>query len=491
METKRIGIFIRVSTEMQVRDDSPEHHELRARHYAEAKGWEVLEVYQLDAVSGKSVMKHPETQRMLADIRSGHISGLVFSKLARLARNTIELLEFSDIFRKHNADLISLAESIDTGSPAGRMFYTVIAAMAQWEREEISSRVAASVPIRAKLGKPLGGQASFGFRWEGKELVVDEKEAPVRKLMFELFVQHQRKHATATALNESGYRTRNGSKFTATTIGRLLRDSAAKGERIANYTKSLGDKKHWTVKPESEWITMACPQIVSPKLWGEVNAILDIQEKKRTPGPKAVYLLSGYVHCTCAKKMYVHHTSKVYVCHLCNHRIPVSDIDEIFQEHLREYLSSIDVATYLTETDRELREKKALLETTKSEFARLSKQVSDWIDLRVEKELSKEQFAVKYRPAEERLRQLERQMPELEAEIDVRSIQLMSSDEVLHEVRTLYDHWGMMPFEQKRNIVETITTGIEIGKDEITITLAYVPPVPQNAKKSSQKHMDS
>ena len=64
-----------------------------ARAYAEAKGWRVLEVYRLDAVSGKAVMQHPEAKRMLADIRDGTITGLVFSKLARLARNTKELLE--------------------------------------------------------------------------------------------------------------------------------------------------------------------------------------------------------------------------------------------------------------------------------------------------------------------------------------------------------------------------------------------------------------
>src|SRR4051812_1632983 len=91
---KTVGIWIRVSTENQVKGESPEHHERRARAYAESKGWTVATVFNLEAVSGKSVMGHAETQRMLEEVRAGRITGIIFSKLARLARNTKELLEF-------------------------------------------------------------------------------------------------------------------------------------------------------------------------------------------------------------------------------------------------------------------------------------------------------------------------------------------------------------------------------------------------------------
>jgi len=477
---------------MQVLGDSPEHHEQRARYYCEAKEWEIIEVYRLDAVSGKSVMGHPETRRMLSDIRREHITGLVFSKLARLARNTKELLEFADIFRTENADLISLSENVDTSTPAGRLFFTIISAMAEWERDEIASRVAASVPIRAKLGKPLGGQASFGYKWEGKELAVDETEAPVRKLLYELFLKYQRKKRTANELNALGYRTRNGAEFSDTTVTRLLRDATAKGERRANYTKSSGEGKKWIIKPTSEWVVTPCPSIVSNQVWDECNHILDTQERKyKQTGKTAQYLLSGFINCSCGKPMYVYHSAKVYVCKGCKNRITVEDIDEIYQHYLKGYLNDINPTEFLHKSDTELAEKKALLDVTIREHAKLSKQVKELMELFMEGKLTKETFPPMINPVQEQIVQLEKQMPDLEAEISFREIQLASSDTVLTEAKALYENWQTMAFETKRAIVETITDRIEIGKEDISITLSYLPSISLKSGNSQHDFMGS
>jgi site-specific DNA recombinase len=496
METKKnVGIWIRVSTDQQVQDDSPEHHERRARLYAESKGWNVVTVYRLEALSGKSIMHYSETKRMINDVVDGVITGLVFSKLARVARNTKQLLEIAEIFREHNADLISLMESIDTSTPAGRLFFTVIAAMATWEREEIAERVAASVPIRANMGKPLGGQASFGYKWEGKQLIIDEQEAPIRKRLYEIFLQTKRKKATATELNNLGYRTRNGSKFSDTTVARLLRDPSAKGLRRANYTKSLGEGKQWIIKPKSEWVEIPCPSIISTDIWEECNSILEQQEKKRTPkGPRTVYLLSGYVYCDCGAKMYVYTESPVYKCKKCRRKIDVGDLDEIFHEQLKSFLfTEADIERITGNNNSLLSEKQTLLKTISSKYAGLKKRMTEIVNLRLDAEMSKEEFASYYKPIAEQVRQLEQQIPDVEAEIYFLKIQYLSTDTVIEEAKDLYNRWFDMPFEERRTIIEIITEKITINNSSIDITLSYfpTPTLSPNGVKSQRNFMDS
>lgn len=492
-ENKAVGIWIRVSTDDQAKGESPEHHEARARMYAEMKGWEVVTVYHLEGVSGKVVNDHPETRRMMMDIEKGNITGLIFSKLARLARSTKQLLDFSDFFQEHHADLISLQESIDTSSPAGRLFYTIIAAMAQWEREEIASRVAASVPIRAKMGKPLGGQAPFGYAWVNQKLVINEEEAPIRKLAFELFKEHKKKQVVARTLNEAGYRTRKGAKFSAWTIERHLTDPIAKGMRRMNYTKSLGKNKHWEVKPEEEWIFQPAPAIVSETLWEEVNQILRIQKTKTArPHRGVVNLFAGLVYCQCGTKMYVASKTQKYVCQSCRNKIPKQDLEDIFREQLQAYtISGEHIRSELEKSAQGIALKERLLQTLELKEKELNQEVKSVLKLVSKGEFPEDAFGKFYHPIAEQLKQIEAQIPEIKAEIDFLKAEKLSSDYVLEEAQNLYGRWPTLTFEEKRSIVETVVTRLSVGKDDLEIDLAYLIPSIELVTKASHNYKDS
>lgn len=487
--SKKVGIWIRVSTNMQVQGESPLHHEERARYYAKSKGWDVAEVYSLLGVSGNSISGHSETERMMNDIRSGKISGLVFTKLARLSRNLKTLGELSEFFQKHKADLISLDEALDTSTPAGRMLYNIIGTFAQWEREETSDRVAKSVAIRAKLGKSLGGEAPYGFKWQNKELVLDEKEAPIRKHIHELFAEHKRKRTVANLLTEQGYRTRKGGNFSDTTIDRLLKDPVAKGMRRINYTKSRGSGKAWEMKPQEEWEFVKVPRIISDELWETCNAILDEMSKGKTKTRrKSVHLFSSVLKCHCGSPMYLRSRSPKYVCQNkeCKNKIAPDDMEEIYQSQLKQFLFSEDeINEYIKKEQSEIQGKIKLLDVLKTDIENLEKKIQETFDLYHDGQIPKESFKDYHAPLVEQKKQKEQALTETQGFVDTHTVDTLSSEQVLTEARSLNDYWPSFAKEEKKTIIETITESIIVGEKDITINLAYVPTLSRNDEPSA------
>jgi site-specific DNA recombinase len=475
VSNKSVGIWIRVSTEDQAKGESPEHHEARAREYAKFNGWNVREVYDLAGISGKTVKDHPEGKRMLADVKRGHITGLIFSKLARLSRNKRELEDFAEYFRECNADMISLQEKIDTSTPAGRLFYTMIAAMAQWEREEIADRVVASIKVRAKLGKSLGGAAPFGYMWKDSKLEVNPAEASVRKLMYELFAKHKRRKSVARMLNDAGYRTRKGARFTDTTVMRLLQDSTAKGFYRSNHTyrDSQGKLKS---KSESDWVFTPVEAIITEDLWNECNNAL-LQRKDRKPvGPKPVHLFAGLLVCGCGQNMYVFSRTQKYICSKCRTKIPMEDIEGIFRDELKDFFVSKDrIRDHLLSANQNLTDKKTRLAAHVQNLDKVQGEMRKVYQLYQADKISPDGFGKLYRPLEDQERSLMAELPKLQGEIDAMEMHSLSADQVVEEAVNLHRRWPQLDAERKRSVIESVVEKIVLTNDTINITYCYLP----------------
>lgn len=159
--------------------------------------------------------------------------------------------------------------------------------------------------------KSTGGIAPFGYRWQNGSLIIDETEAPIRRLIYELFLKHRRKKTVAKLLNDLGYRTRSNSLFSDTTIDRLIRDTTAKGLKIID-GKEIG-----------------VPAIVSEEVWQRANNFLGSPKSKQP-----IHLFIGYVFCVCDGKMFVPSNIEKYVCADCRHKIGADDLEEIFVSQL-------------------------------------------------------------------------------------------------------------------------------------------------------------
>lgn len=188
--------------------------------------------------------------------------------------------------------------------------------------------------------KVVGGIAPFGYRWHGGKLVVDNDEAPVRVLIYELFVKHRRKRTVAKLLNDLGHRTRNGSFFSDTTIDRLLKDTTARGTRVVN-------GKAIEVEP-----------IISTELWKRVDGILGGGK----PARESHHLFSGLAYCDCGGRMIVLSDRQKYVCIDCRHKILADDVEAIFHSQLKKFESFEGKDLYVTWNHLSSKEKRIVTE---------------------------------------------------------------------------------------------------------------------------------
>jgi site-specific DNA recombinase len=227
-------------------------------------------------------------------------------------------------------------------------------------------------------------------------------------------------------------------------------------------------------------VHVACPALISEETWNECNRLLDQTTQKRQKiGRQTKHLLAGYVECeTCQKKMYVYHQSKssTYTCSKCKTRISVADIDEIYKDQLKTFLlTDTSVSEYLQNVDVRLQEKEKLLLILKDERGKIKKQTEEMVNMRINGEWSKDMFIEHFKPLEERMIQIDNQLPEIMAEIDFLKMQHYSSDTVLAEAWDLYSQWDNLEYEDKRTIIEVITDVIIVGKEDINIKLSYIP----------------
>ena len=307
-------------------------------------------------------------------------------------------------------------------------------------------------------------------------MVIQPEEATIRRKAYTLFLEHRRKGQVSRLLNAAGYRSRNGSIWRDTQVMRTLVCPSAKGIYYFNRVRQTGIWKT-EPKPENEWGKIECEPIVTEELWNQVNQIIEEQLKSwKKPGKAPVYLFSGLAECGCGHKMYVRSGSPKYVCRKCCNKIPITDLENIMHQELKEFFTQPERVTHhLQAADRNLAEKQTLLVTHERELQKVRDEMKQTHRLFVEGQITPQGFGDFYKPAEERLNQLVSELPKLQAEVDFLRVNKLSADDILHEASTLYERWPKLPTEDKRKIVECLVEKIVIGDGEIDITLSHLP----------------
>src|ERR1700675_1641878 len=149
----KVAIYARVSTANNGQDPTMQTRELR--EYAERRGWAVFAEYVDIGVSGTKETR-PELDRLMADAHRRRFDAVVVWKFDRFARSVSHLLRALETFRAQGIEFVSFSEQLDTSTPAGKMVFTVLGAVAELERGLIVERVKAGLRNARAKGKRLG-----------------------------------------------------------------------------------------------------------------------------------------------------------------------------------------------------------------------------------------------------------------------------------------------------------------------------------------------
>jgi DNA invertase Pin-like site-specific DNA recombinase len=149
----RVAIYARVSTINHGQDVSLQTRELR--QFAEARGWQITGEYIDSGVSGAKDSR-PELNRLMADAHKRRFDVVCVWRFDRFARSVSHLLRALETFKALGIDFVSYSEQMDTSTPAGKMVFTVLAAVAELERSLIVERVRAGLRNARAKGKCIG-----------------------------------------------------------------------------------------------------------------------------------------------------------------------------------------------------------------------------------------------------------------------------------------------------------------------------------------------
>ena len=321
-EKKKVYVYTRVSTAMQIDGYSLEAQRTRMRAFAEFNDYEVAGEYEDAGKSGKSIEGRDEFNRMMEDIKTGKddVSFVLVFKLSRFGRNAADVLSTLQTMQDFGVNLICVEDGIDSSKDAGKLMISVLSAVAEIERENIRVQTMEGRIQKARDGKWNGGFPPYGYNLKNGVLEINEEEAPAIRTIFEQWVSTDiGANGLAKYLENHGIRKiprHNGKNplFDAALIRKIIKNPVYCG-KIA-YGRRKTEKVHGTrneyklVEQDDYLVVDGLHEgIVPEEMWNQAQVKMIAQAKKYEHVNKAkdtrTHLLSGLVKCPiCGAGMY-------------------------------------------------------------------------------------------------------------------------------------------------------------------------------------------
>ncbi len=274
--------------------------------YAERNNIEIIDTYIDRAFSGRTD-KRPQFQQMLEDSKYNKFSAILVYKIDRFARDRYISAVYKKQLRERNVEVISCTEHIEKGAN-GVIMEGILESFAEWYSINLSENIKRGITENTRQHLCLGGPPPLGFKFVDKKFTIDENNAKIIKMIFNMFADGKGKQEICRYLNNNGYRTIKGRKFRLQYIDKILRN-----KKYAGY---------YIVKSSNIEIKDAIPKIIDEEIFNKCQYILT----HKTIHHKSVgkYILTDKLFCQCGGKMigssgYGRH-GKLYKYYRCNNK---------------------------------------------------------------------------------------------------------------------------------------------------------------------------
>lgn len=246
---KRVAAYARVSTDSEEQLSSYEAQvEFYTRYIKGNPGWEFVDVYTDEGISGTNIRKREGFNRMVSDALNGKIDLILTKSISRFARNTVDTLTTVRTLKDHKVEVYFEKENIYTLDTKGEVMLTIMGSLAQEESRSISENVTWGKRRSMEEGKfSLAYKHFLGYeKGENGLPKIVEHEAKIIREIYQLFLDGSTARSIADYLTLRQIPTPRGrKKWSTSTIMSILQNEKYKGDALLQktYTADFLTKK--------------------------------------------------------------------------------------------------------------------------------------------------------------------------------------------------------------------------------------------------------
>ncbi len=318
----RLAAYCRVSSNSE---DQLHSFASQIRYYKDYERkhpeYTLVDIYADEGLSGTSMDKRDEMQRLIRDCKAGKIDRIIVKSVSRFARNTPELLTAVRLMKELGIGIYFEEQDIDTEKLNMEMIVTFPGMAAQQESEAISANVRWSYKKRMESGEYITSSAAYGFDFINGKLEINETEAAVIRRMYDLYLSGYGKQAIASILNNEGIRCkRSDSKWHSSDIDYILNNEKNIGDALVQkeYTTDTlpyRKKRNKGERPKY-YIENSHPPIISRETYEAAKKLQKTRERYKST-KRTTSTLTGKLRCPECGRTFRCQTigdTKVWIC---------------------------------------------------------------------------------------------------------------------------------------------------------------------------------